>query len=217
MVSSEIISMKEELTILERILSLFKRYGFRSVTMGDIAGELGVSKKTLYKEFRDKDDLINQVIDFDRNQSRRNLKEVYQSAPNALEELFMVNRFVHSLRSSYSPTFYYDLRRYFPEIYKRWMGDKRQNMYDLITGNLRKGKREGVYREEINEHTIGKLYMARIEMLESNDIIEEQESHSLEFMQEVFSYHLHGICNKNGLKILSGFEKTDQNHQVRQT
>ena len=204
--------MKEEHNIFERILSLFRRYGIRGVTMDDIAGELGVSKKTLYNDFRDKDDLIKQVVDFDLDQSRRLLEEVFESAPNALEELFMVNRQIHSTRAFYSPSFYYDLRRYYPETYRKWIGDKRQNMYGLITENLRKGKQEGVYRQEIDEHTIGRLYMARIEMLDSNEIIEEKDSRSSEFMQEVFSYHLHGICNENGLKNLSLIEDKNEKH-----
>jgi AcrR family transcriptional regulator len=198
--------MKEEHHLLDRVLSLFRRYGIRRVTMDDIATELGISKKTLYHHFRDKDDLISRVIDFDMDQSRIILEEVYQSGKGALEELFLVNQKIHKVRACYSPNFYYDLRRYSPEIYRRWISDKRQNMYGLITQNLQKGKQEGVYRQEIDESIIGRLYMARIEMLDSNEIIEEIDSRSSNFMKEVFSYHLHGICNQKGLEILSMFE-----------
>ena len=76
-------------------------------------------------------------------------------------------------------------------------------MYSVITENLRKGKQEGVYREEIDEHVIGRLHIARIEMLEGNDIIEAHERLSRDFIQEVFIYHLHGICNEKGLKLLT--------------
>ncbi len=195
--------MKDLNNILEKVLALFKRYGTRSVTMDDIARELGMSKKTLYQEFADKDDLINRVIDFDMEQSRVFLEEVQQSDSNAVQELFMVNRRMHSVRTLYSPTFYFDLKRYNPEIYQRWIEDKRSNMYNVITENLRKGKQEGLYRAEIDEHIIGRLHIARIEMLEGNDIIEEHERLSKDFIQEVFIYHLHGICNEQGLKLIS--------------
>ncbi len=135
--------MKDLNYILEKVLALFKRYGTRSVTMDDIARELGMSKKTLYQEFADKDELINRVIDFDMEQSRVFLEEVQQSDSNAVQELFMVNRRMHSVRSLYSPTFYFDLKRYYPEIYQRWIEEKRSNMYNVITENLRKGKLEG--------------------------------------------------------------------------
>lgn len=195
--------MKDLNNILEKVLALFKRYGTRSVTMDDIARELGMSKKTLYQEFSDKDDLINRVIDYDMDQNRILLQEVNKSDSNAVQELFLLNHQFHSARTLYSPTLYLDLRRYYPEIYHRWIEDKRSNMYRVITENLKKGKSEGIYRLEIDEHIIGRLHIARVEMLDGNDIIEDHERLSKEFIQEVFIYHLHGICNEKGLKLIS--------------
>lgn len=199
--------------ILDRILAMFMRYGIRSITMDDIARELGVSKKTLYHDFKDKNDLIEQVIHFDMRQSRKFLEEVYRTELDAIQEVFLVNKRLHQDRSRYSPTFFYDLKRYFPAIYQRWLEDKRQNMFGMIVGNLQKGKREGVYREEIHEHTIGKLYMARMEMLDSNEIIDGHQTLSADFMQEIFTYHLHGICNENGLKTLAEFKEKSATKQ----
>lgn len=205
----------EKKDILERILSMFMRYGIRSITMDDIARELGVSKKTLYHDFEDKHDLINRVIDYDMLQSRKFMEEINRMDLDAIEEVFLVNRRIHQIRARYNPTFYYDLKRYYPDTYQRWLGKKRQNMFGLITGNLRKGKREGVYREEIHEQTIGKLYLARMEMLDSNEIIDGHQTLSAEFLQEIFSYHLHGICNGNGLKTLAEFKEKSENIQVK--
>lgn len=209
--------MKESDNITQRVLPLFIRYGIRSVTMDDIARELGISKKTLYNAFKDKDDLINRVIDFDMARSRIFLEEVHHSESNAVQELFMVNRKIHSVRSNYSPSFYYDLKRFYPESYRRWIEDKRNNMYNVITGNLRKGKQEGVYRAEIDEHIIGRLHMARVEMLDGNEIIEENERLSSKFIQEVFTYHLHGICNAQGLKYLSEEKDKLENNKEKNT
>ena len=195
--------MKDLNKILEKVLALFKRYGTRSVTMDDIARYLGMSKKTLYQEFSDKHELISRVIDFDMEQSRILLEEVKKSDSNAVQELFMLNRQIHSLRILYSPTFYFDLRRYYPETYHRWIEDKRSNLYRVITENLRKGKSEGIYRAEIDEHIIGRLHMARIEMLDGNDLIEDHERLSDDFIREVFIYHLHGICNEQGMKLIT--------------
>lgn len=190
---------------------MFMRYGIRSITMDDIARELGVSKKTLYNDFEDKNDLIERVINFDTMQSRKFLEELYRTDLDAIQEIVLVNEHIHRDRSRYNPTFFYDLKRYFPAIYQRWLEDKRQNMFDLIVGNLQKGKKEGVYREEIQEQTIGKLYMARMEMLDSNEIIDGHQTLSADFMQEIFTYHLHGICNENGLKTLAEFKEISEN------
>jgi AcrR family transcriptional regulator len=202
--------------ILDRILKMFMRYGIRSITMDDIARELGVSKKTLYHDFEDKNDLIERVINFDMMQSRKFLEEVHRTELDAIEEVFKVNARIHEDRSRYSPTFFYDLKRYFPEFYRRWLEDKRQNMFGLIVGNLRKGKQEGVYRKEIQEEIIGKLYMARMEMLDSSEIIDGHQTLSAECMQEIFIYHMHGICNGDGLQTLAEFKEKSNNQQVKE-
>lgn len=195
---------------------MFTRIGIRSITMDDIARELGVSKKTLYHDFEDKNDLIRRVIDFDIMQSRKFLEEVHRTDLDAIEEIFLVNSRIHQNRSRYNPTFYYDLKRYYPETYLKWLSEKRQNMFGLIVANLSKGKREGLYRKEIKEHIIGKLYMARMEMLDSNDFIDGQQILSAEFLQEIFSYHLHAICNERGLKSLAEFKAKSENIQVKE-
>lgn len=195
---------------------MFTRIGIRSITMDDIARELGVSKKTLYHDFEDKNDLIRRVIDFDIMQSRKFLEEVHRTDLDAIEEIFLVNSRIHQNRSRYNPTFYYDLKRYYPETYQKWLSEKRQNMFGLIVANLSKGKREGLYRKEIKEHIIGKLYMARMEMLDSNDFIDGQQILSAEFLQEIFSYHLHAICNERGLKSLAEFKAKSENIQVKE-
>lgn len=195
---------------------MFMRYGIRSITMDDIAREMGVSKKTLYHDFEDKHDLINQVIDYDMLQSRKFMEEVHRMDLGAIEEIFHVNGRIHQNRARYNPTFYYDLKRYFPDTYQRWLDEKRQNMIGLITGNLQKGKREGIYRKEIHEHSIGKLYLARMEMLDSNEFIDGYQSFSNEFMKEIFTYHLHGICNEHGLKFLYELNDKSENQQVKE-
>lgn len=192
------------------------RYGIRSITMDDIARELGVSKKTLYHDFRDKYNLINKVVEFDLSQSRKLLENLVQTDSNAIHEIILVNSRIHQVRSRYSPAFYYDLKRYYPETYRSWLKEKRRSMYELIVGNLRKGKQEGYYRKEIHENIIGRLYMARMEMLDSNEIIEGHESLSSEFMKEILAYHLHGICNENGLKILSDLNYKTEIQQVKE-
>ena len=195
---------------------MFLRYGVRSITMDDIARELGVSKKTLYQDFTDKNDLIEKVISLDINQSQKFLEEFKSKKLNAIEEVFLVNSRIHQDRSRYNPTFYYDLKKFYPETYRKWLSERRKIMFGLVVTNLQKGKREGIYRSEIHEETIVKLYMARIEMLDSNDIIDNFQALSPEFMREIFIYHLHGICNENGLRTLSEFKEKFKNQQVKE-
>lgn len=195
---------------------MFLRYGIRSITMDDIARELGVSKKTLYQDFEDKNDMINKVTELDIIHTREFLEEVRRNNLNAIEEIFLVNGRIHQDRSRYNPSFYYDLKKSHSAAYRNWLSEKRKIMFDLMVSNLRKGKREGIYRSEIHEETIVKLYMTRIEMIESSDIIDSLQALSPDFIQEIFIYHLHGICNEKGLKTLSEFKKKLINQEVKE-
>lgn len=178
---------------------MFMRYGIRSMTMDDIARELGVSKKTLYQDFQDKKSLIAEVIDFDLAETKALIDQVHLPGMKAIQEIFLLNSRIHFIRSRYSTTFHYDLKRYFPQHHQRWVDSKRRTIYRHITENLKKGKKEGVYRREIKESIIGKLYVTKLEMLESTDFISGFESLSSEFIKEMFFYHIYGICNQSGI------------------
>lgn len=188
--------------ILNRVLGLYSRYGIKSITMDDICRELGISKKTLYQMVKDKQELINRVIDYEMDLYRKTTDGMKLRELNAIEELIHVNHRIHTSHSIHSPTFYYDLKKYYPDIHARMVDHKRKRMYELTRENLEKGMREGLYRQDLNPHMIARLYMARVEMMSNQDLIEEEESGSLEFIREIFIYHLHGICNENGKKFL---------------
>jgi len=188
--------------MLGNVLAMFSKFGIRSVTMDDIARKLGVSKKTLYQQVSDKNDLIDKVIEFELDQRRGFMEMLDGTSVNAIDELIKVNSQIHNALRSHNPTFYYDLKKYHPETFRRWMDARRERMYALITSNMVKGKQEGLYRKDLNENVIARLYMARMEMINDNEIIHEGVADSVDFVKEIFIYHLHGICNEEGLKYL---------------
>jgi len=213
-VSSGLENMQDNQQILERILGMFMRYGIRSMTMDDIARELGVSKKTLYQDFQDKNSLIAQAINFDLSLSQHLVKQVLKPELTAIEEFYQLNGQIHFIRSRYSETFHYDLKRYMPDTYQSWLEKRRLSVYTSITHNLKKGKREGVYRSDLNDSIIGKLYVAKLEMFETSDVIDDHESLSLDFIRELFFYHLHGICNQSGLIELAQWNAANKHIQA---
>ena len=193
---------QEKERILNRVLSLYSKYGIRSITKDDISRELGMSKNTLYQHVEDKNDLVKEVIEYEIMVNQQFMEEMVVSGFNAIEELIHVNKRINAMQGVHNPTFFYDLKKYYPEVFARFMEYKRKRMYEQIMRNLKKGKEEGLYREEMDEHVIGMLYVARVEMLNSHEILQEDETTSVRFIREIFLYHLHGICNERGLKFL---------------
>lgn len=192
-----------EIRIYLKVLALFSKYGIRSITMDDIARELGVSKKTLYTIVSDKSDLISKVIDYEMTLHHQSMDEMIRLRYNAIDELLHMNKQIHAAISSHHPSFYHDLKKYYPDLFLQWMDQRQNYMFDVIIRNIENGKREGFYRKDLNEQIIAKLYLSRIEMLNENGVLKDGDSISHNIIKEVFIYHVHGICNAEGLEYFS--------------
>jgi hypothetical protein len=168
--------------------------------MDDLCRELGISKKTLYKHVEDKNDLIIKVLEHEKNFQLKAIEKMSNSKLNAIDELIHVNRYIHVSQSIHSPTFYFDLKKYHQSIFNSWLEYKQNRMCEMIHKNLIKGISEGLYRKDLDAKVIAKLHMARTEMMHSPEIIGNEELATTRFIDEVFKYHIHGICNKKGLE-----------------
>lgn len=180
-------------------LSLYSKYGIKSITMDDLSRELGISKKTLYQHVSDKLDLITKVIEYEKKMHRDIMERMLSYNLNAIDELIHANRQIHLSQSIHSPTFYFDLKKYYPEIYSNWINYKRERMYEMIYRNLEKGVNEGLYRDDLDIDIISRLHMARTEMMYTSDLLNHDEVSNAQFINEVFRYHIHGICNSKGI------------------
>lgn len=195
--------MNEELNImLERVRCLYQKYGIKSITMDDVARELGISKKTLYQYVTDKTDLVFKVFQQDMDNRRCEFEKLYSEERNAVEELIDVHKFVFKRMKEFNPSTDYDMRKYYPDLYRQIQEERYKKMYEKVIENIRKGKRQGLYRSELNEEVIAKLTVMRSDISGGVDSYSTNELLSSEFFTEVIIYHIRGIANENGIKIL---------------
>lgn len=203
-------AMSEEMMhILEKTALLYQKYGVRSVTMDDVASELGISKKTLYQHFADKHQLISMVTDHLINTRQHCMDEIYLKEMNAIEELFEVARFVNQMMMEHNPAFEYDLKKYYPEEYQKIRSIKRKSMYDSAYGNLQKGMEEGIYRGDMNPEIIARLHVARVEGMIDQELFSVEDISNRDVFKEIMVYHIRGIANQKGIRILESMLQTD--------
>lgn len=196
---------KELQDILEKVSLLYRRYGIKSITMDDVARELGISKKTLYRYVSDKEDLVRKVVEHIRVCNFSTMRQRSDKKLNAIEDLIEVNRHISEVMKDHSPAYIYDLKKYYPDIFRELMSARRNLMYESMVANIRKGKKEGLYREELDEEIISKLYLLRIENLPDSEIFQEEVMHSTKFFRELFVYHIHGLATERGIRILEEY------------
>ena len=204
--------MNEEFkNIISRVTDIYYQYGIKSVTMDDIARELGMSKKTLYKYISNKDELVEYCVNSLLEKRNCAFKEIEEEKLNALEELFLVNEHIVKMLKNYNPATEYDLKKYYPHLYDKLRKYRRTNMYEAVKNNIIKGKQEGLYRKDLNEDIISRVHVSRVENSYANEMFGIDELTSWKFVREMFTYHVHGIANEAGIKIfyekLKDFEK----------
>jgi AcrR family transcriptional regulator len=192
----------ELLNILRKVLLLYRKYGIRSVTMDDVSHELGISKKTLYQYVRDKDELVNLVVDMEIAERQERMMITCTDNKNAIEQLLEIARCISIMLKDYSPSTEYDLKKYYPDLYIKVRNLRRNHIYKFILENLNKGKEEGLYRHEIDVDIISKLNVSVIDNLIDSEVITIHEFLDQRFFGEFFVYHIRGIASVNGLDFL---------------
>ena len=156
--------------IIAQAYTVFMQNGIKNVSMDDLCKQMGISKKTLYQYVSDKSELVERVVEHTRHCNFSSLKDIKTMNGNAIEQLIEVSQRVNSLMKDHSPSYEYDLKKYYPEIFQNLMAARREVMYESMLANIRQGKKEGIYREELDEVIISKLHLLRMENLQSNEI-----------------------------------------------
>jgi len=192
--------MNEELkNILLKSRDLYMKYGIKSITMDDVARELGISKKTLYQYVTDKDDLVGKFIDNEIAIRQEEICKCFRIGLNAVEELFEISLFMNKMMRDQNPATEYDLKKYYPQHFQKTVNARREGVYNYILINLKKGIKEGLYRKEMNKEVIAKLYLWRIENSQISELFSVEEFSSIKLFVELLNYHVRGIATEKGI------------------
>jgi TetR/AcrR family transcriptional regulator, cholesterol catabolism regulator len=186
------------LHILEQVRRLYHRYGIKSVTMDDVAKHLCISKKTLYEYFKDKEDLVKNIVLLDHSNRNKFFSEIGNKNLNAIEELFEVYRMINIMFRDYNASMEYDIHKYYPDLFSQVKEIRRKKMYDTLYSNMNKGKKEELYRKDLNSKIIARLHVFKVENMFDNDIFTMEELSSVKVFNEVFVYHMQGIMSEKG-------------------
>lgn len=187
--------------IIDQAADLYLQYGIRSLTMDDLARELGISKKTLYQHVTDKADLVARVVRRKFEQSRCQIQHLPENL-NAIEVLVYTNEMILEMMKKSIPSIEYDLIKYYPNVWKELLSERRKVICDQIRQNLQQGIAEGLYREDLNIDIITKIHASRVELKWQSGYFTMEEVMSPLVTNEMFVYHVRGICNAKGLEVL---------------
>lgn len=189
----------------ERIITkadeLFFRYGVRAVTMDDIAQELGISKKTIYQHFEDKDSIVYDVAFKSFENDKCELMAIYKEAENPIEEILISIEYLRKNIANMNPMIMHDIRKYYPKVWSLYGEHKQFYLKEAIVRNMKEGIEQGLYRSDINIDILSKLRLEQVELAFDQEVYPFSKYNAFE-VQEVFIDHfLRGIMTEKGLAI----------------
>lgn len=198
------------MTVLEKIIDssqkLFMNYGVKSISMDDIASDIGISKKTIYKHFNTKDRLVGIALTHFLKKEKRTVAKINKTSLNAVEEIILIGRHIIKMGKSLKPTLLFDLKKYHP---KNWLLIEKHHtafIKQTIAENLKRGIEEGLFRADLNPDVISQLYVAKSLMIANENAFQSIDIELNNLFKEHLLYHLYGVLSEEGLKLVKKYE-----------
>jgi len=188
------ILMKDK--IIKKATDMFLKLGFKSVTMDDIACEMCISKKTIYKYFSNKESLIEEGTEVVHQKIHSMMDEVMAQNHNAIAENFQMREMFKQMFQSFDQSPAYQLKKHYPEIYEKMMANEIEDCSHMFRQNIEKGIKEGLYRKETDVEAAVKFYYTLIFSINENTML-EKDAYELE--AKALEYHTRAIATAKGI------------------
>ncbi|MEO8932926.1 MAG: TetR/AcrR family transcriptional regulator [Xanthomarina sp.] len=197
--------------ILINAADMFLNYGFKSVTMDDIASKIGISKKTIYQHFDTKTKLIEATTHYMFELISHGIDCICALNKNPIDEIFEIKKFTmeHLKDEKSSPQ--HQLQKYYPKIFKKLKTNQFSIMQDCITSNLTRGVKEGYYRDSIHIEFVSRLYFNTMMGMKDNDVFPIKNFPMSMLMDNYLEYHIRGISTEKGIAKLNNIINQNTN------
>lgn len=184
--------------ILLAARDLFMRFGIKSISMDDIAREQGISKKTIYKYFDSKKELVSEVAMAHNRSEKMAIEEIRSQSTNAVHEMIMISRYVNGVLRELKPSVVYDLQKYYRHSWKLFESLHNDFVYKVMKENLEQGQKEGSYRENVDTDIIARFYTGMTLMMTDEDLFPVKQYSKEKIYQHYIDYHLTAILTPKG-------------------
>ena len=194
--------MDARLRILKEAGLMFSKFGIRSITMDTIANELGISKRTLYETFKDKDDLVSQAIEEGAKMHKTICQVKILESENVIQAIFSILKLNASTFGKINPLFFEDLKKYHFKIFSRLQtkGDFRD--YKLTLKLIKRGVDENVFSSELEVGIVNIFIHKFVDSMHSDELSDFSKE---QIVKSVFMPYLYGISTEKGRELINDY------------
>lgn len=185
---------------------LFLRYGIRSISMDEIAAHLGISKKTIYQSYEDKDSLVEAVTDIEIQLNMKDCAHCLEQSANAIHEVFLAVDMVQEMLKGMNPSIIFDLEKYHPKAFRK-MNEHKNDFFSRITKeNIERGMREGLYRSDINADIMSRFRVSTMFMILAPDMLLSKYNPAV-ILREMTENFLFGMATSKGTELIQQYKQ----------
>jgi AcrR family transcriptional regulator len=181
---------------------LFFRNGIKSVTMSDIANQLGISKRTLYENFSDKETLLEACFAMSKDQAIQETKELIETSENVIDAMMRIYEKQLNDMHKINKSIVYDLKKYHPRLYKEINCERREERVSPFLPLFEKGVAQGFVRTDIDFEVLLWLLKAQFQMLLETDFIPMDKFSIKQFVEAIILNFARGIATIKGNEII---------------
>ena len=200
-----------EKEILKNAAYLFLQYGYKSVTMDDLAEHMGISKKTIYTYFNDKISLIRSSVWYIFEEVKTKIIGVQESMDNPIEALYEIKKIAVEVLGNKDKSPQYQLQKYYPSIYSEIRKKELSALGNSFEMSLKKGMKSGLFRPSLDTHFITLIYFNGFRGLRDIELFPPDEYDIDQIIGKFIDYHLRAIVTSKGLNFLENYNTTKSN------
>ncbi len=194
--------------IKQKTDELFRSYGIKSVTMDEIATRLGVSKKTIYHSFADKDQLVDEVMGDLIINTQNCCNKDKAKATNAVHEMFLAMEMVQQMFENMNPVILYDIERNHPATFQKFLQHKNKFLLQVIKENIERGKKEELYRPDINTEVIARIRLETMMLPFNQEIFPKNKFNLVDLERQLIEHFLFGVATMKGHKLILKYQQS---------
>jgi len=194
--------------ILNKARELMFQTGVKHVTMDDLATQLGISKKTIYQFFKDKDALVSSVVEFELANHALICNQSMEAADNAVHEIFLLMNVIQEMFNRMNPLALFEIEKYYPLAFDKIKNHKEDFIFSMISANLEKGIAEGLYRKDVDVTILSK-YRLETSLIPFNiHVFHPSKFDMLKVNLQIIEHFVYGVATLEGHKLMDEYKIT---------
>lgn len=195
----------------ERILAaaqeLFFKYGIRSISMDDIAKHLSISKKTIYAFFKNKDEVVHELMRHKLEEDEKGFRLLEQDSSNVIEEVFNLMSHLSKVIGQINPGLFYDLQKHHPQTWQLFTEFKEACVLKMVENTLERGVKQKLIRPDIDIKILSRMRMEQLEMGFNPTIFPPDKFKLVDVQLSMLDHFLYGICTLKGHKLINKYKQ----------